>query len=245
MHEFAMGRWALPTLFHLYLAAISRCEIPFELPSALQAALIYPGQIPFCSMREESLVEMNSYSNWRSLRGSSWLLRAFDECSRWDPHLDRGKSPICLNWRSQKQLASLVVQGGNWQRFTSSLGGAALQSTFYLTQLPEEENFVGGREILFYLSRSPDLSLRVNGAKATLFRLGDRVEIRGSVNCDLTFTLLEGEGTFMGHIMPGNRPSQQAVSSTNSPEAYDWMVFLRTVKRAVDCKVEGTLQMRD
>lgn len=96
-----------------------------------------------------------------------------------------------------------------------------------------------GREDLYeaalYLNRSPEHVLRVNGTHATTFSLGDEVSF-GSHR--LAFELVEGEGRFVGHLVPANRPGQAAAGY----EAYDWKIGLRTLRRSGACRIRILLK---
>lgn len=85
-------------------------------------------------------------------------------------------------------------------------------------------------EAVLYLNRSPEHTLKVNGLSATTFQLGDRVTWGTR---SLVFELLEGEGRFVGHLIPANRPSQAATGYA----AHDWKIGLRTLRRTGACRI--------
>ncbi|WP_194848437.1 hypothetical protein [Candidatus Neptunochlamydia vexilliferae] len=97
----------------------------------------------------------------------------------------------------------------------------------YPEEIPDEKKRT---ELSFYVDHHPDLEIRINGEKGTVFRLGDRVTIHTPTQ---TQTLIlekgEGEGAFLGHISRGNRPSQLLKKDFI---AYDWRISLRTLRRS-------------
>lgn len=102
--------------------------------------------------------------------------------------------------------------------------------------------FVPGRDDLYeaevFCNLSPETHLFVNGAKGSLFDLGDRVAIQtNNVKIELQFSLLEGQGEFCGHISRANRPGQVACRGENQYAAYDWKIGLRTLRREGPCQV--------
>ncbi len=72
---------------------------------------------------------------------------------------------------------------------------------------------------------------------ATTFRLKDPVKMGPFT---LTFTLLEGQGEFYGHISRGNRPAQ-----IRTDASYDWQIGLRTVRRDSNVKLRVNIQRAD
>jgi hypothetical protein len=109
---------------------------------------------------------------------------------------------------------------------------------FRLSQdLPEES---ASMEIIFYCNLEGN-EIFINGKKATVFRLGDRIEILSKKNkLELKFSLLEGEGSFCGHLSQGNRPFAQSAPFT----AKDWKISLRTLSRSAHCLIGTRMQNR-
>lgn len=89
-------------------------------------------------------------------------------------------------------------------------------------------------EVAFFCDRSPETEIFVEGKKGTLFQLNEKVTIQTpEKTLQLRFLLREGSGDFLGHIFPGNRPSQIA----KGYEAYDWQIALRCLRRS-KCRIE-------
>lgn len=88
----------------------------------------------------------------------------------------------------------------------------------------------------FYCNLSSELF--IEGQKATVFALGQEVEIRTpKLTVMVRFDLEEGGGRFCGHILRANRPSQVA----KGYEAFDWCVALRVLSCSTACRVRLTL----
>ena len=74
---------------------------------------------------------------------------------------------------------------------------------------------------------------------ATLFNFEDTVVVAtDDLSLRLNFELLEGEGSFCGHITKGNRPSELMLRQKELCHPYDRCIFLRTVNRKGSCKIK-------
>lgn len=99
----------------------------------------------------------------------------------------------------------------------------------------EDDHF----EICLYLDAHPENQIGVDGARATVFELGQPVHIRsGEFSLSLRFELIGGEGQFCGHLHRGNRPCQTANVGANLYEAFDWKIGLRTLRRKGACTLK-------
>jgi hypothetical protein len=88
----------------------------------------------------------------------------------------------------------------------------------------------------FFCNLTEAHTLLINGKKATTFQLGDRIEVvTGSERMEIQFSRLAGEGTFFGHLMRANRPTQKSNVGIQRFEAYDWLLAVRTVRRSNTC----------
>lgn len=159
----------------------------------------------------------------------------------------KGIIPFKLLWGNRGEVHSMVAQDGCYQTLSPFINedGAVLDY-----QLPSEFQFEDkekSREIVLAIDRFPGVDISVNGSRSTTFRLGDTVAVRvGNQGFLAKFTLEEGEGQFLGHIMLGNRRSQLALKNGNRFNAYDWLIFLRTLRRGGACRIKVTINfMRD
>lgn len=125
-------------------------------------------------------------------------------------------------WGSPEQLHSLVIPE---------------QHT--LGPVPPEGDREKCREVSCYLNVEATDRILVEGIPATTFSLSDKVQFKsGPYTFTLTFELVEGSGDFVGHIARGNRPSQLALKGENRFRAYDWHIFLRTLRRTDPCRIQ-------
>jgi hypothetical protein len=176
-----------------------------------------------------------------SVRGQAWHLCHGDQFgySAIEGHLvpsNRGFCPFRLVIGTPQRAHTLVCQGGNAEHIEfQDLEKGIL---FYLDTPTSVEDREKNRDIIFYFDWDDSTEIWVEDRRATTFTLGERVEIRrAGFILSLIFTLEEGEGRFLGHIMRGNRPSQLSLKGTKRFNAYDWQLFLRTVHRAAPCTV--------
>lgn len=97
-------------------------------------------------------------------------------------------------------------------------------------------------EITYLVNIHEKTSLWIRDCKATTFQLGDTITIRSNPQTmHLSFSLIEGQGSFWGHIYQGNRKSQ-IYKGENRFVAYDWVIGLRTVKREGPVKIQASLK---
>lgn len=118
-----------------------------------------------------------------------------------------------------------------------------LDTGFELTlSLPTTTPSPDALETSIYLNQSPAHDIRVEGVKATTFKLDESLTlITDNKTLKLTFELLEGTGTFCGHIFHGNRPNQTALKGSNRFATYDWHIALRTLTRTPLATLRVTL----
>jgi len=99
-------------------------------------------------------------------------------------------------------------------------------------EVPDERK---STELSFYCDYHPELAIRVNGEKATVFKIGESVTIETpKKTLTLSFKVVEGEGTLIGHICRGNRPAQ---IFSKGVSAYDWRISIRTIRRSSTLKL--------
>lgn len=151
--------------------------------------------------------------------------------------------PFTLIWGNQKRMHSLTCQNGNIKSCTSKNIEGGVELFFTLGDSIDVEEREKNREIMFFIDRHQDMKIHVDEYRATTFQLGETVKIQsGGLNLSLSFQLEDGEGQFLGHILPGNRPSQIGSIGTQRFEAFDWQIFLRTLRRSNPCTIKVTIQ---
>lgn len=99
-------------------------------------------------------------------------------------------------------------------------------------------------EICFYVDASPDIEILIKGKKGTCFSLGDCLTIKSSsLQSEISFELLEGEGDFCGHLFRANRSHQKATTGALQYESFDWKIALRTLRRSEQCSIGFRLKL--
>jgi len=124
-------------------------------------------------------------------------------------------------WQEREHLHTFVCQEKKITRIEDIF--------IYPEEIPEDKKLI---ELSFYVSKYLSVSPLVNGEKATLFHLGDCIEI--APGCAFCLKLFEGSGDFVGRISQGNRPSQILPPSI----AYDWRISIRTLRRSPRLKMQ-------
>lgn len=156
--------------------------------------------------------------------------------SKEDPFIvlieEEKRQPLTIYWKEGLKTYSLVVEAkkGSWEINQS-------ENKIYLSYafdkaLPGEEESV---ECAIFVAAHPDIELRVNEEKATVFRVNDAISIR-SLSQSIQLSFLGEEGDFLGHISKGNRSFQKKAENHT---AFDWKIGWRTIRR--DSKAEVNL----
>lgn len=132
-----------------------------------------------------------------------------------------------LLWKGDT-VHSLLIVGGKWEE------------NRVIFDLPS--GIEKGRddliEVALFTDISPETSLWIGEKKGLVFQLGEILSIRTpTLQIDLQFELLEGEGDFLGHLSRGNRPGQVAGRGAKLFDAYDWRIGIRTLRRKGPCKI--------
>jgi len=162
----------------------------------------------------------------------------------WNPATDRSFIPLKLMWGNVERTHTLVCQGGNLRTMQYSEAGNRIELTFELADPIQQEDREKMREIAFYLDDHDNHSITFSGQTASTFKLHDEVQISSkNLTIRKRFALIEGEGQFVGHLMKGNRPAQVSLKGPQRYNAYDWQIFLRTVRRTPRCVVKATIEI--
>lgn len=231
--EFQEGYEPQVTLYDLYMGYAGENFSSRALASAphhLHGALIYPvdEKLPFC--------------DWEGPLAYSCLERE----EGWNPAADNAFIPLKMVWGSSDYVHTLVCQGGNSLHSSFEEKKGEIELYFTLAAKPETEDKEGNREVVFFLDRSDKHKITIAGVPGNTFQVGDEVCIQSErVNISIQFHIEEGSGRFQGHIMPGNRPSQISLKGPNRYSAYDWQIFLRTVRREENCRICARIRWED
>lgn len=138
--------------------------------------------------------------------------------------------PLFVSWKGEKAVHSFVFAKKHLE--VDGSGEELILS--YPEEIPEEEDRMC--EANFYFNYHEEHQIFVNGVKASAFQEGDFVEIR-SKNLTIRLSFAGEGGTFFGHLMRGNRPSQHGCVGEAKFAAYDWRLALRTVKRGAEATI--------
>lgn len=232
--EFQKGVEPSPTLADLFWNAWQG-----ELPSRLLADLpLHLKGALFFSAPAEFHPETPPFSHEKKIASSHWRVEQRKEYAYSVIGYEGESTPaaqawqVCrIVWGDLAHVNTIVCQGEK--------GGVAytlVDDGFDLHIRLQPNPPDNCREICFAINRHPLLHVLINGKKATLFRLGDLVEIAGKgMKMTLSFQKEKGEGEFTGHLLPGNRPAQLVKQGPPHYEAFDLMLFLKSLRRTGDC----------
>lgn len=162
-----------------------------------------------------------------------------------EPNSNKGFHPLRIVWGDRQRVHTFVCQGGNSKQIDFSYVPGGVDIIFELDAIVESEDREKNREIIFFADIHEDLEILISGRKATTFSFGEEIILRsGPCELSLIFHLQEGEGRFLGHRMPGNRQSQCRLKGKQRYSAYDWQIFMRTIKRSERCVIRASLLMK-
>lgn len=129
---------------------------------------------------------------------------------------------------------SLVLQEFN-KPFLSEVGNNEI--TFQFTLTPQEN--LDELALSFYLDSYKETKFWVGEKRANTFLLGETLTIeKDNMLVHLTFSHLEGEGKFFGHIFKKNRPAQNLQPTKTDLTVYDWQVGIRTLRQTTPCQIQ-------
>ncbi|MCX6988049.1 MAG: hypothetical protein NTZ52_00850 [Chlamydiae bacterium] len=140
------------------------------------------------------------------------------------------KQPLTLCWNELDVFRSIALKVPSMDiRLDETESSVSIRSV-YPDEVPIAEDV---NELCLYIDCQAKARLLVNGAPASTFRIEDLVQIQTEHKLfTLTFSLIEGQGQFFGHLSKSNRPSQVRKEVY---EAYDWQIGLRTIRRDAHC----------
>lgn len=240
-YEFQWKNAPQTTPYNFYMAyfsgALPKRLLNPDVPS-LYACLIQPSSR---TLGEDGTVSLNGVCEGRPWQFKKQQEMAYSLIDAKGNKLDalwKGLIPFKMTWGSDADVHTLVAQGGNYEQISTTPTGNALVLEYQLAKEFDLEDKERRREVILAVDRGEKILLRVNGTPATTFTLNDRVEIvSGTFKIELEFLLAQGEGQFLGHLMPGNRASQLALKNEERYNAYDTLIFLRTLRRGPDCHI--------
>ncbi len=223
--EWQEGSQPQVTLYDLYMGLLSGQFSARALQDQivhLQAALIQPFEETFPAADP-----------------ADFAIATIAQEEEWPRATDRSFHRLRAAWGSPQQLHTFSCQGGNIVACQHEPG----KMVCTLGAPPPDGEREKCREVAFYLNCEAARKILVGSRPATTFYLGDEIFIQSdSIILKISFKLLEGSGDFVGHIMRGNRPSQLALKGANRNQAYDWQIFLRTLRRSDLCRIQVNIE---
>lgn len=142
------------------------------------------------------------------------------------------------------QLHSLcIVSFGGSARLEEMPGGVIVHF-----DLPQEFDVSRNDliEVACLCDVSDETEIFIEKERASLFEVGDRIEIRTpKLTAKIRFELTEGEGDFCGHLTRSNRPHQMGCKEGDFYQAFDWKIALRTLRRAPKTRISLFVSMSE
>lgn len=175
---------------------------------------------------------------WTCIKKQDWALTLLEKTLPISEKREFAYTPFKMLWGDRRVTHSLVCQGCQAKKITYEWKDPFVEMIFEL-----EENYESkmelAREISFYFDNHPAFKVTVEGRLTNTFELGQRVtlHLEKGKEIQLIFELLEGEGHFMGHLAQANRPSQIYQGLDKKPQVFDWVLFLRTIRRTEHCRL--------
>lgn len=210
----------------------------------LQSVLIQPSDDCVNAAAEIETQGKIADTQWFMKSTAKYAYSVIEQIYKLDTPLQKGFHPFYLQWKNNDNHYSLVCSGGRFSEIKFAEKNGFIQLYFTLPDEIENDHPLENRELLFYCSAHEDVKYAVENSLATTFKLGEAVQIQANCELSLTFELIEGDGAFVGHLMPGNRPSQQLITKRAINHAYDRQIFLRTLRKKQSCTLRVSIKMQ-
>ncbi|MBA3602491.1 MAG: hypothetical protein H0W50_02375 [Parachlamydiaceae bacterium] len=226
-------------------------------PIQLQAALVHPSDDRIPSIESKTIAKPEEYEGmirglpWKFVKHPNLVFSLLAKDNSIFEVQEKAFIPLKILWNTSQRLRSFVCQGGCFEKIdfkiTKSGKENEIEMYFYFKEVEEggvNERMENDDEIGFYLDYHEDTKIAVEKMPANTFKLDEEITFEDeNVTIALCFSLHEGDGSFLGHLIKGNRPCQRATTGANRFAAYDWHVFLRTIQRSEVCTIKATLRM--
>lgn len=245
-HEYQRGKDPQQTLYDYFLgyyAGKYSYRSFFDHPVQLQAALVHPtdDELPAALYPIRSQGSVDGVP-WKVFQAEDFAYSLLAKPLEILKTSEKGFHSFKLVWGGGCNVHSMVFQPS-----------AALKVDFeesdeeiilYVTldpEIPNEKN----QEISLYVDLSDNLKIKVQNTSSTTFQVGDLITLSDELlDISLNFSLQAGKGGFFGHIMRGNRPSQMDQKGSHRFDAYDWLIFLRSIRRDDHCVIKISIKIR-
>lgn len=242
--EWQKGEHCVQTLYDFYLSSMTN-TIPAHLEqgiSCLQAALITKYQNRLEGNPDTRLEGEIAATKWTTIFNDSFSSSLISVGRKPDPAYAKGLHPFFLQWMAVADgLCSLSFEGGNYEAHSFEVTGGKFILSFKLPEQKKEEKKIESKDLAFYFAPRKMSKITVEGQFSTTFKLGERVVIETDPKVTLIFELKEGKGDFLGHLMPGNRPSQLNLKRGIESQAFDGQIFLRAIRKETPCLLQVTV----
>lgn len=237
-----------PTLYDLYLGDFTGgypyhafIDHPFQLQGALVRSVEDGLDAPDLPLNIEGNVAGHT---WTMRQTESYGQSAIETRAPLPSELKKGFHHFRLVWGDCNRIHSFSCQGG----FFSGMAYEEVEGGWDLTfTLGEDVSLLDrhhDQELCFYIDQHEALEITVNDKKATTFNFRDDIHIKSDgMHFSLKFVFVEGDARMMGHIHPGNRPAQLDLKGDHRFSAYDWEIYLRTVRRYTPCQVKVEVRL--
>ena len=229
------------SLFDLFMGA--DCDI--KDPLNLLGALVLKKEEPFSQLKVREEITFRKMKARLLQTSSSSLFYFLDFTPYENDAYPKGFHTFSYLFKNGKETGSLVCQTKNAKIKTEGSDKDLMIQATYKEEAFEDQK--ERNEWVFYLLNQTDLKLSVDGQKATIFKLGESLQIDASDRrIEMKFEITKGSGDLLGSICFGNRPSQIHPEATDEHRAFDWKISLRTLRRSakltVCCKIQVTLK---
>lgn len=246
--EYQKGLEPQPTLYDYYLGFFGgsyNYRSFFDHPIQLYGALV--------QQTEDSIVQKSfprvaegdiDGQRWKVVQNDGHAYALLARKGLENQVLEKTFFPLKLLWGNSNRVHSFVCQGGNCEELRFDGDENKFDIEFVLPKQMQVEDREKNREVGFFLDEQEGITITVDGQASTTFQLKQEVVINTKdLKISLTFQVVEGDGQFFGHIMKGNRPAQVSLKGSNRFTAYDWQIFLRTVRRSERCVVKASVNI--
>ncbi len=239
-----------PTLYDLYLGDFtggfpyhSFIDHPFQVQGALVRSIengLGPVKKPFIKKGEVA------GHKWNVVQSEKYAYSAIETRGALPPHLKKGFHHFRMIWGDCNCIHSFSCQGDRMSGMSYKILDGGIDLEFLLAEDTQFDSREKSHELCFYVNQHEGLNITVGDKKATAFNLKDIIHFEDpQIHFTLKLTFEEGDGRFMGHIQPGNRPAQTDLAGANRFEAFDWQIFLRTVRRYTPCRIKAEIRFID
>ncbi|NGX58659.1 MAG: hypothetical protein K940chlam3_01567 [Chlamydiae bacterium] len=237
-----------PTLYDLYLGDFtggypyhSFIDHPFQLQGALVRSIEDQLEEPKMPFKVEGDVAGHT---WCVKQTESYGYSVIDSGAMLPPELKEGFHHFRMVWGDENRIHSFSCQGGFFTSMTHEEVDGGVDLSFVLAEDIELLDRKKGQELCFFLDQHEGLDITVNDKKATTFNFNNKIRFKSDqMDFTMKFIFEDGDARMMGHIQPGNRASQVDLKGDNRFKAFDWEIFLRTVRRYTSCQIKVEIRI--